>query len=160
MSLAFDTLQAGQRIVLGSHTFSRTEITAFARRFDPQPFHLDEDAAKATIYGGLIAPGLLVTAVWLRFMIDYRNREAQWMRFAGEPVPQYGPSPGFSNMRWLKPVRPGDTLTYSSTVAEVRALASKPNLGLAMFDNQAVNQDGTLVFELTSKVFVERIAAV
>ncbi len=156
MSTYFEDLQIGSSVDLGSHTFSREEIVDFARKYDPQPFHLDEDAARQSLFGALCASGWHTSAVWLRHLIDHRNREAELMRFRGERPARYGPSPGFEQLRWLKPVFVGDTLTFTTRVKEKVDSRSRPNTGLVFSDNEGVNQNGELVFSVVSKVFVER----
>jgi acyl dehydratase len=156
MSNYFEDLQIGCSIALGSHTFSREEIVDFARKYDPQPFHLDETAARQSLFGGLCASGWHTAAVWLRHLVDHRRREAELIRFRGERPARYGPSPGFENLRWLKPVFVGDTLTFTTRVREKVDSRSRPELGLVLFENEAINQNGELVFSVVSKVFVER----
>ena len=156
MSSYFEDLSIGSTIMLGSHTFSREEIVDFARKYDPQPFHLDEAAAKQSLFGGLCASGWHTSAIWLRHMIDHRNRQADLTRFRGEVPARYGPSPGFDNIRWLRPVFVGDTLNFTSRVKEKVDSRSRPDVGLVLFDNEGVNQAGDLAFSVTSKVFVER----
>lgn len=156
MSTYFEDLQIGSRVDLGSHTFSREEIVDFARKYDPQPFHLDEEAARHSLFDALCASGWHTSAVWLRHLIDHRNREAELMRFRGERPARYGPSPGFEQLRWLKPVFVGDTLTFTTRVKEKVDSRSRPNTGLVFSDNEGVNQNGELVFSVVSKVFVER----
>lgn len=156
MSSYFEDLEIGAGIVLGSHTFTRDEIMDFAEKYDPQPFHLDENAARESLFGALSASGWHTSAVWLRHLIDHRNREAEIMRFRGERPARYGPSPGFEKLRWLKPVLVGDTLTFTTRVKEKIDSRSRPDVGLVLFDNEGVNQTGELVFSVVSKVFVER----
>jgi len=96
------------------------------------------------------------TAIWLRCMIDYRNRQADLMRFRGERPARYGPSPGFENLRWLKPVMAGDTLTFTTRVREKIDSRSRPDVGLVVWDNEGINQRGELALSMTTKVFVER----
>src|SRR5437870_3196748 len=93
----------------GRRTVTREEIIAFAREFDPQPFHLDEDAAKRSPFGGLIASGWHTTAMVMRLIVD---------EFLAPDSGSLG-SPGADEIRWLKPVRPGDTLRLRVTVADV-----------------------------------------
>lgn len=156
MSNYFEDLQIGSSVGLGSHMFSREEIVDFARKYDPQPFHLDEAAARQSLFGGLCASGWHTAAVWLRHLVDHRRREAELIRFRGEQPARYGPSPGFENLRWLKPVFVGDTLTFTTRVREKVDSRSRPELGLVLFDNEGINQNGELVFSVVSKVFVER----
>lgn len=156
MSRYFEDLEIGAGVSLGSHTFTRGEIVDFARKYDPQPFHLDDDAARQSLFGALCASGWHTSAIWLRLLIDHRNREADLMRFRGERPARYGPSPGFEDLRWLKPVFVGDTLTFTSRVKEKIDSRSRPGIGLVLFDNEGFNQNGELVFSVVSKVFVER----
>jgi acyl dehydratase len=122
---------------MGRHTFHESEMVEFARQFDPQPFHVDAAAAKSTPFGGLIASGWHTCAVGMRLMVEeYMGRSASLG------------SPGIENVRWLKPVRPGDTLTYSRTVLESRASASRPGVGLVKHRWEAVNQAGETVLTM------------
>ena len=156
MGRYFEDLEVDVVRDLGVHVFDRNEIIAFASKFDPQLFHLDEEAAKKSIYGGLTASGWHTTSVWLRHLIDDRNREGDYMRFCGERPARYGPSPGFEHLRWLKPVFVGDGIRYTTRIIEKRDSKSRPQVGLAIFQNEGTNQDGELVFSLVSKMFVER----
>ncbi|MCL4764711.1 MAG: MaoC family dehydratase [Hyphomicrobiaceae bacterium] len=156
MSTYFEDLEIGAVFELGSHTFGREEIIDFARKYDPQPFHLDEDAARQSLFGALCASGWHTGAVWLRHLMDFRKREADLMLFRGERPARYGPSPGFEKLRWLKPVLVGDTLTFTSRISGKIDSRSRPVLGLVLFENEAVNQNNEVVFSVVSKVFVER----
>lgn len=156
MSGYFEDLEIGATVNLGSYTFTREAIIDFARKFDPQPFHLDEKAAQQSLFGGLCASGWHTSAIWLRHLIDHRNREAELMRFRGERPARYGPSPGFEKLRWLKPVYVGDTLIFSTRVREKIDSRSRPEFGLVISDNKALNQNIEPVFSVVSKVFVER----
>ena len=156
MSGYFEDLEIGAPIHLGSHTFGRDEILDFARKYDPQPFHMDEEAAAKSLFGALAASGWHTSAVWLRLLIDHRRREAELMRFRGERPARYGPSPGFEKLRWFKPVFVGDTLAFTTRAKEKIDSRSRPGIGLVLFDNEGVNQNGETVFSVVSKVFVER----
>src|SRR5215207_11050012 len=100
----FDDIRIGDKVTIGSHLFTAEEIKTFAGQYDPQPFHLDETLAKQSHFGALVASGWHTAAQWMRNMVAYRKGEADAMRRRGEPVPVIGPSPGFKDMRWLKPV--------------------------------------------------------
>jgi acyl dehydratase len=113
-----EDLEVGDVIELGSTSVTEDEIVAFATRFDPQPFHLDDDAAAASPFGGLIASGWHTCALYMRLLVD---------GFLGE-VASFG-SPGMDELRWLRPVRPGDTLHGRYEVVEVRPSASRPDRG-------------------------------
>mgnify|MGYP002653490231 FL=1 len=91
----FDDLVVGERYELGSHTFTADAIKIFARRFDPQPFHLDEAAAARSHFGALCASGWHTASVWMRLMVQYQVREDAARRARGEGVATLGPSPGF-----------------------------------------------------------------
>lgn len=156
MSLYFEDIVADVTIELGVYTFSRDSIIAFAREFDPQEFHLDEEGGRRSIYGAMTASGWQTTSVWLRMLIDERNREADFMRYRGERPARYGPSPGFEKLKWIKPVFVGDTVRYTTRIIEKRDSKSKTDVGLLYFQNEGTNQRGELVFSLVSKMFVER----
>jgi acyl dehydratase len=129
---------------------------AFAREFDPQPFHLDDAAAKASLFGALSASGWHTTAVWIRQYVAYRQRIEAEMRAAGLTPAQYGPSPGFKNLRWLKPVYPGDTIEYRGRIVEKLDWKNRPDRGLIVTDNQGRNQKGEIVFAIRGQIFAER----
>ena len=156
MSIYFEDLIVDVTRELGTHLFTREEIVHFAQKFDPQPFHLDDEAGKASIYGGLIASGWHTTAIWLRHLVDDRNRERDHMLFRGQKPAKYGPSPGFEKLKWLKPIYSGDQIRFTTRIIEKRDTRSRPTVGLAIYQNEAFNQNGDLVFQLMSKMFVER----
>jgi acyl dehydratase len=133
----WEDFEVGERSEMGRHTFKRDEIVAFARQFDPQPFHVDPQAAKASPFGGLIASGWHTCAVGMRLMVD---------QYIGRTV-SLG-SPGIEDIRWLRPVRAGDTLTYSRTVIESRASTSREGVGLVKHRWEAVNQSGEMVLSM------------
>lgn len=144
---------------LGSHRFDADEIIRFARAFDPQPFHIDSEAAARSHFGALCASGWHTAAVWMRRMVEYRRRVSAEMLARGEQPPTLGVSPGFTDLRWLKPVYAGDTIAYASTLLEERPSASRPGWSLTSSRNTGVNQRGERVFEFTGKVFVKAAAS-
>jgi acyl dehydratase len=152
----WNDIATGERIELGRHTFTAEDIKAFARRFDPQPFHLDEAAAARSHFGALCASGWHSASVWMRLMVDHLKREDAELRARGERVAALGPSPGFRELKWLKPVYAGDTIAYSTEIAEKRASNSRPSLGLITFRNMGTNQKGEPVISFVSVGFVER----
>ena len=156
MSVYFEDLVIGQKNDLGSHTFGRAEIIDFATKFDPQRFHLSEEGGRDSLFGALCASGWHTSAVWLRLVIDHRRRAADQMVFRGERPAKWGPSPGFEKIRWVKPVFVGDTIRFTSAPIEKRDSKSKPEVGLLYSLNEGFNQQGDLVFQVTSKMFVER----
>ena len=152
----FEDIVVGERMELGQHTFTAESIKAFARQFDPQPFHLDEEAASRSIYGALIASGWQTASIWMRLMVEYQRREDAARRARGEPVAELGPSPGFRELKWLKPVHVGDTVTYLTEIIETRPSNSRPGWGLMSIRNTGVNQKGEPVISFISVAFVER----
>ena len=135
--LYWEDFHVGETVEMGSHSFSATEIIEFGRQFDPQPFHTDPAAARDSFYGELIASGWHSCAIGMRLMCEtYINRT----RSMG--------SPGVDNIRWLAPVKAGDTLTYRRTVLEARPSRSRPAAGLVRNRWEAVNQDGVLVLSM------------
>ncbi len=151
-----EDIAIGERFEIGRHTFTAPDIKAFAQRFDPQLFHLDEAEAARSHFGALCASGWHTAVVWMRLMVDYRRRDDEARRARGEPVAQLGPSPGFRELKWLKPVYAGDTITYSTEVIETRPSASRPGWGLMTIRSQGVNQNGETVISFISTAFVER----
>lgn len=147
----WEDVEIGTRRELGSYLFTEQEIIAFGRKYDPQIFHIDPEGAKGSIFGGLIASGWHTAAIWMKLAIADRKRAPQ-----DSPLMRAGVSPGYEDMRWLRPVRPGMRLTYSSQVVGKRELASRPHLGLVLTRNEARDETGALVFCFIGKGFVER----
>ena len=132
--LYFEGFSAGQVIELGSRTFTEGEIIDFARQFDPQPFHVDHEAASESHFGGIVASGWHTCSVMMRLIVDGLLLRAV----------SHG-SPGVDEIRWLKPVRPGDTLTMSMHVIEAIPSKSKPDRGVLRSEYRGVNQHGEVV---------------
>jgi acyl dehydratase len=152
----FEDISVGDVFDLGRHTFTADEIKAFATRFDPQLFHVDEAAAERSHFGALCASGWHTAVAWMRLMVDYRRCTAEAMRARNEPVAQSGPALGFRELKWLKPVYVGDTIDYKSEVTELRLSNSRPDRGLMTFRSAGVNQNGEPVISFVSTTFVER----
>ncbi|AXS80408.1 MaoC family dehydratase [Dechloromonas sp. HYN0024] len=129
-----DDLTPGQTFVTPGFTLTEAEIIDFAWRYDPQPFHLDTNAAANSPYGGLIASGFQSLAICFRLFIQ-----------SGILADSSMGSPGIDELRWLAPVRPGDTLHGEIEVLEVRPSKSKPDRGIARLRYQAINQRGEAV---------------
>lgn len=130
----FEDFEAGKIIDVGSRTVSEEEIIDFATKFDPQPFHVDKAAAEKSMYGGIIASGWHTCSMIMRLMVDGFLRDAASLG-----------SPGVDEIRWIKPVRGGDTLNVTTTALEVRPSASKPDRGVIVTLWEAKNQHGELV---------------
>ena len=152
----FEDIAAGERFEVGRHTFDAEGIKAFARLYDPQPFHVDEAAGARSHFGSLVASGWQTAAVWMRLMVEHQRREDAARRARGEAAAELGPSPGFRELKWLKPVYPGDTVSYATEILETRPSNSRPGWGLISFRNTGVNQKGEPVISFISTVFVER----
>jgi acyl dehydratase len=133
----WEDFQIGERAELGRHTFTEEEIVEFGRRYDPQPFHIDAQNAKQSAFGGLIASGWQTCAIGMRLMVEGYIRQTVSLG-----------SPGIDNIRWVKPVRPGDTIAYSRIVLESRASTTRKGVGLVKHRWEAVNQRGELVLTM------------
>jgi acyl dehydratase len=136
----FEDFEPGQVYELGSKVVAEDEIVAFARQFDPQPFHLDPEAAKDSVFGGLIASGWHTGAMWMRLHVDSLLGGA-----SGQG------SSGIEELRWLAPVRPGDTLSGRLIVLEVTSSESHPERGTIRIRGEMVNQDGVTVMSMVSR---------
>jgi acyl dehydratase len=156
-ALYFEDVILDVRTVLESWTFTEAEIVRFARAFDPQPFHIDPMAAKGSPYGGLIASGWHTAAIWMKLVIAHRAQAiAAHPELKNRPDQTAGVSPGFLDLKWLKPVRPGDTLIYATTPVERVDLKSRPDLGLIRALNTAHNAAGELVMSFIGQGFYPR----
>lgn len=133
----WEDFHAGKEIDLGEYEVTRDEILEFARRYDPQPFHTDEQAAKESIYGGLIASGWHTCAMMMRLLCEAVLLDAASLG-----------SPGVDNVRWLRPVRPGDTLRGRMTIVETRPSRSKPDRGVVRSHWEVFNQEDELVMTM------------
>ncbi len=149
--LYWEDVVIGSRRDLGSYTFTEEEIIRFGRKYDPQSFHIDPEAAKHSMFGGLIASGWHTAAVWMKLAIAERERSR-----GTSPLLRAGVSPGFEDMKWLKPVRPGMTVRFSSEIIGKKELASRPELGIVLSRNKGHDEDGDLVFRFIGKGFVQR----
>ena len=152
----YEDIVIGDKREIGSHTFTAPDIKAFAARFDPQPFHMDEEAAARSHYGRLVASGWHTAAVHMRLVVLHHRRLDAEAAARGEKSARIGPSPGFKNLKWIKPVYVGDTITYAGEFIEKRVSGSLPGLGIIRGRNYGTNQHGELVFEFESAAFVER----
>ena len=142
----FDDMTPGMRFESLGKTLSEAEIMDFAFQYDPQPFHIDKTWAEAGPYGGIIASGAQTIAVALRMMVQARV-------FAPEIA--LG-SPGVEELRWLQPVRPGDTIRSTGEILETRVSRSKPERGLVRYRMDVLNQRDEVVMTMTSTTIVQR----
>lgn len=144
MTLYLEDLVAGQRFTSGAHEMTAEAIKAFARQFDPQPFHLDNVAAQDTFFHGLAASGWHTAAVTMRLLVESD------MTLAGGVIGAGG------ELTWPRPTRPGDVLTVESLVLAVTASKSKPERGLVTVHSRTLNQKGEVVQDMTSRMLVWR----
>jgi acyl dehydratase len=132
--LYFEDFAVGSRRELGSYLVTEEEILGFARQYDPQPFHIDKEAAANSIYGGLISSGWMTCSIMMRLLVLSTTGKSASMG-----------SPGVDEIRWLKPVYAGDTLTVVLNVLDSRPSQSKPDRGVVHTQWEATNQRGELV---------------
>ena len=147
-TLWFEDLQAGFRFTTPGATLTEAQIVEFAFQFDPQPFHMNAHAAQQSHFGGVIASGLHSLAVACRLIQQSKPWAAAAMG-----------SPGIEELRWLQPVRPGDTLHVETEVRAVRPSASRPDRGIVLLHHEVYNQAGTLVLTYTLNELVARKGA-
>jgi acyl dehydratase len=131
----FEDFAVGTVFDAGSVTISATEIVEFATRYDPQPFHIDAEAAQASIYGGLIASGWHTASMFTRMFVDHYLSHVASLA-----------SPGVDEVRWPVPVRPGDRLRMRATVLEARRSRSRPDRGIVHTRGELINQDEQVAF--------------
>lgn len=143
----FEDFVVGESIEFGSRTLTEEEIIAFAKQFDPQPFHVDPEKAASSYYGGLIASGWHTVSIYMRLLVDVLLQDTQSLG-----------SPGVDELRWLKPVRPGDTLQARYTVLEALPSKSRPNVGIIRSKGEMVNQHGEVVMTVVAANFFARRA--
>ena len=133
-TIYLDDFKAGEVREFGHYVVTREEIIDFATRYDPQPFHVDEEAAKSSQFGGLIASGWMTCAIAMRMACDEYLLQTASLG-----------SPGVDQIRWLQPVRPGDVLRLRTTVREVKPSQSKPDRGVVRTGWELLNQRGEVV---------------
>lgn len=145
--LYFDDLHRGQRFVSGAQTVTEEDIVRFAREFDPQPFHLDHEAARQSLFGALSGSGWHTAAVTMRLLVESGPPLAGGILGVGGEI------------SWTLPMRPGDTLEVHSEVLELTPSRSKPNRGIATLRNETRNQRGQVIQTFVARVIVPRRAA-
>lgn len=134
----FEDYEVGETAEFGNdYLITEEEIVGFARKYDAQPFHVDPEAARQTIYGGLIASGWMTGSVMMSMLVEHYI----------SPLSSMG-SPGIDELRWHKPVRPGDRLHLRVTILEKRRSESKPDRGVVRVRQEAVNQNGETVMSI------------
>jgi len=151
----FEDIEIGAILDLGTHVFSRDEMLSYARRFNTQYFHTDEEAAKASLYGGLIASGWHTGAVWNRHRVTHRQYFADIQSLR----PAATLSIAVTDMKWPAPVRPGDRLAFRTRIAGKSQVPDTPQWGLVESFDEGTNQRGETVFSLTHRYWVEKAQA-
>lgn len=146
--LHFEDFSEGQSFVLGPHLVTREAVIDFAQEFDPQPFHLDEEAARASVLGGLSASGWHTTSILMRLMCDAFLTQSAVLG-----------SSGMEDLKWPRPVHVGDVLSGRCEITCVRASASKPGIGIVTFRSALQAQDCDERISLTGMVFMRRRVA-
>ena len=143
--LYFEDVKIGDTERFGRYEVTREEIIEYARQFDPQPFHLDEEAGKASPFGGLIASGWHTGAMLIRMLNDHS-------------IPRAATSGalGFDDLKWVKPVRPGDILSVETRVLDKTESRSRPEIGVVKVESRVLNQAGELKMSLVSIVLYRR----
>ncbi|TWS99902.1 MaoC family dehydratase [Reyranella sp. CPCC 100927] len=141
----WEDYEVGARYDLGSRAITEDEIIAFARQFDPQPFHIDPVAARQSMFGGLIASGWHTGSIVMRLIVDNYLH----------PETSLG-SPGIDNIGWLKPVRPGDVLSGTMQVLDKRESRSKPTIGILINEASLQNQKGEVVTTVRATNLIRR----
>lgn len=141
----FEDFKVGDVTDVGPVTVSEAEIVEFASRFDPQPFHIDPEAAESSPFGGLIASGWHTTALFMGMFVRAVLLDSASLG-----------SPGVEEIRWTAPVRPGDTLTGRTTVTDVQPSGTNPNRGTVYTTNEVFNQNGERVMTLKARGFFAR----
>lgn len=140
----FEDIELGASERFGAYDVTREEVVDFAKKYDPQPFHVDEEMAKQSVFGGLCASGWHTCAMTMRILVDHMTDQG----FASMG------SPGVDGIKWKKPVFPGDTLSVSGDVLEKRESESRPNLGLIKSRYSVFNQKDELVMEVVTNAMV------
>ena len=152
----FEEMEVGQRREVGSFTFTAEAIKAFAAQFDPQRFHLSEEEGRNSLFGGLAASGWHVGSVCMKLLVTDGQRQMKEAAARGEKAAVWGPSPGFRELRWLKPVLAGDTISFTSEIVAKRASDSRPDWGILQARQTGTNQHGESVYSVLSTAFVPR----
>ena len=143
--IAFEDFIPGEITTYGAHTVTREEIIAYASRYDAQPMHLDEEAGRASVLGGLAASGWHSCAILMRLNCDHFITASTSMG-----------GPGIDELKWLKPVYPGDVLSVRREVLDARASRSRPDMGIVRFRFELLNQKGDVVMEQVNPVLFGR----
>jgi acyl dehydratase len=152
----FEDMSVGLRRDVGSFTFTADAIKRFAAQFDPQRFHLDEEEGRKSLFGGLAASGWHVGSVCMKLIVADNQRQAREAQARGEEVAVWGPSPGFRDLRWIKPVLAGDTISFTTDIVGLRTSETRPEWGIVQGRHAGTNQRGEPVYSILATAFVPR----
>jgi acyl dehydratase len=156
MGLFLEETEVGRCFELGAHHFTEDSMRAFSGRFVPVGFHVDEAEARSGMFGGRVAAGWHVCCGWMACFVETNLRERAKRAAEGRPLPEIGPSPGLTNLRWPEPVRAGDDICYSIEFTGKRALNTRPAWGMVTIAARGAKADGTLVMAFSGNVMVAR----
>lgn len=144
----------GEEYEAGSYRFAQDDMIAFSRKYDPQPHHIDPAAAQKAFTNGLVASGWHICAVWMKLMINNRFQAA--MDAPGAPRSAGHGSPGFLDLKWFEPVRPGNTVTFRGKSVEKVELKSRRDIGIIRSRNEAWLDNGKLAMTFTGQGLIGR----
>ncbi|MCA0432706.1 MAG: MaoC family dehydratase N-terminal domain-containing protein [Proteobacteria bacterium] len=156
IGLHFEELDIGRVIGIGNYTFTADNISRFSRTFVPVSFHLDSGEAEKGLFGGTAAAGFHTCCAWMICFVTCNDDARKALAATGMPVPEPGPSPGVQDIRWPRPVHPGDVVSFRNTITDKRELASRPQWGMITMLSEGHNQRGELVMSFSGKVLVAR----
>jgi acyl dehydratase len=147
-----EAMPVDQSVEIGSYTFTPENIVEFASDFDPQFFHLDAERAKDSVFGGLCASGWHICAAMMKCNVAFLKAQAKALLAEGMAPPKIGPSPGFRNLKWLKPAFAGDTMTYSARYIGDRPIPNRPGRFFCDVAYEGRNQHGDVIFSVECSV--------
>ncbi len=155
LSSFYEDIEVGEAFDFGAKTFDAGYIKGFAAKYDPQAFHMDEEAAKNSHFGALCASGWQTISTWMRFYVDLNMADREARAGRGEALPELGVSPGIEQIKWMRPVYVGDEISYTQIVTAKRPLNSRPGWGLVTSMCEGHNQAGEIVMSFVSKNLVQ-----
>ena len=144
----YEDLEVGSRREIGAYTFTAEAIKKFAAKYDPQRFHLDEEEGRKSLFGGLTASGWHVASVCMKMLVADGQRRIKEAQARGEKIASSGPSPGIRDLRWIRPVLAGDTISFFTGIESKRLSESRPGWGVLQTRADGVNQRGEEVYSI------------
>jgi acyl dehydratase len=155
LGLYLEEIEVGRRFALGHYKFTRESVLSYSRQFNPAGFHVDDAVAATSPYGAIIAAGPHTASGWMACFVSSNTHAREALAKQGKALPDLGPSPGFKNMKWLKPVYVGDVVSYFVTATECRALKSRPGWGMVSSYGEGVNQNSESVLTFEGAVLTQ-----